>query len=101
VRVNQMLEWLSINPHLIAPYICLILGLVLLVLSPILYQIRKRKILIINPFKAIKEYNKIEKRLLILGIVLFVLGFASSTIIEEKYGYYYLKDGVPTLLKKG
>ncbi len=80
-----MIKWLSINPHLIVPYICLIIGLVLLVLAPVLYQIRKKKILIINPFKAIKEYNKLEKRILILGIVLFVLGFASSTIIEEKY----------------
>ena len=96
-----MINWLLINPHLIPSYLCIILGLILVVLAPIIYQIRMKKILIINPFKAIKEYNKLEKKILIIGVVLFVLGFISSTVIEERYGYYYFNNGVPTLLKNG
>lgn len=96
----MFLKWLLINPHLIASYVCLFVGLILLVLAPILYQIRVKKIIILNPFKIIKEYMPRERNILIAGLILFLVGFLSSILIEERYGYYYFNNGVPTLLKK-
>jgi len=95
----MFIKWLLVNPHLIASYVCLFFGLILLVLAPILYQIRVKKIIILNPFKIIKEYIPRERKILIAGVILFVLGFLSSILIEQHYGYYYFDNGVPTLLK--
>jgi len=95
-----MIKWLLINPHLIASYVCLFVGFILLVLAPILYQVRMKKIIILNPFKAIKEYSPWERKIMIAGISLFLIGFITSIMIEERYGYYYFNNGVPTLLKK-
>jgi len=72
----------------------------MLVLAPILYQIRKKKLFILNPIKAIQEYSRFEKKILIIGILLIGVGFISLIVIAEKYGYYYFDNGVPTLLKK-
>jgi hypothetical protein len=59
-----------------------------------------KKIIILNPFKIIKEYTPRERNILIAGVILFLMGFLSSVMIEERYGYYYFDNGVPTLLKK-
>jgi hypothetical protein len=94
------IKWLLINPHLIASYVCIFVGFILLVLAPILYRVRMKKIIILNPFKIIKEYTPRERNILIAGVILFLMGFLSSVMIEERYGYYYFDNGVPTLLKK-
>jgi len=94
------IKWLLINPHLIASYACLFVGLILLVLAPILYQVRVKKVIILNPFKIIKEYIPRERNILIAGVILFLVGFLSSILIEQRYGYYYFDNDVPTLLKK-
>jgi hypothetical protein len=65
-----------------------------------LYQVRVKKVIILNPFKIIREYTPRERKILIAGVILFLLGLLSSIMIEERYGYYYFDNGVPTLLKK-
>jgi hypothetical protein len=74
-------------------------GGILLVLAPIKYQIRKKKIIILNPIKAIIEYDRYERLLLIFGTLLTVIGLISFIVISKTMGYYYFKDGIPTLLK--
>jgi hypothetical protein len=96
----MFIKWLFINPHLIASFVCLFIGLILLILAPMLYQVRVKKVIILNPFKIIREYTPRERKILIAGVILFLLGLLSSIMIEERYGYYYFDNGVPTLLKK-
>lgn len=96
----MIIKWLLINPHLIASYVCLFVGFILLILAPVLYQVRMKKLIILNPFKIIKEYSPREKKVLLIGVSLFLIGFISSILIENRYGYYYFYNGVPTLLKK-
>ncbi len=95
----MIIKWLLINPHLIASYVCLFVGFILLILAPVLYQVRMKKIIILNPFKIIREYTPRERKILIAGVILFLMGFLSSIMIEERYGYYYFDNSVPTLKK--
>lgn len=97
----MIVEWLLANIHLFPSFIFFFSGLILLILAPILYQIRKRRIIILNPIKAIREYSRFERRLLIVGTILALVGLVSLIVISETVGYYYLKNGVPTLLKRG
>lgn len=92
----MVLEWLSINPHLIPSCVFFWGGGILLVLAPLMYQIRIKKIIILNPIKAIMHYTKLEKRILIIGIILLILGLISLILITKFYGYYYFDEGVPT-----
>ena len=64
-----------------------------------MYQIRRKKIIILNPAKAIRKYTRHEKKLLIIETVLAAVGLISLIIIAETYGYYYFDNGVPTLLR--
>lgn len=95
----MFLEWLLINKHLIPSFLSFFAGLILLVLAPTFYQIRTRKLLILNPIAAIKAYSKFEKSMLTIGVLLAFGGLISSIIILETYGYYYFNNGFPTLLK--
>lgn len=94
-----MIKWLSINIHLIPSITCFFVGMVLLIIAPILYQIRIKKILIINPVKAIKKYNQNEKSLFIIGTVMIIIGIISVVLISEFYGYYYFKNESIQFLK--
>lgn len=96
----MLIKWLLINPHLIPSFVLFIMGCIFLTLSTIIYSIRRKKILILNPVKAIKEYSRVEIMMLIIGIVLGTCGFVSLIIISEMFGYYYFKNGVPTLMKR-
>ena len=94
------MDWFLINKHLIPSFLSFFAGFILLVLAPVLYQARTRKLLILNPIAAIREYSKTEKAMLIIGVLLAFGGLISVIIISETYGYYYFNNGVPTLLKK-
>ncbi len=92
-------RWLMINPHLIPSVLLFLCGFVMLVLAPIKYQIRKKKLFIFNPIKAIEEYDKYEKAFLWYGAAFAFIGLVSLALISEFYGSYYFKDGIPTFHK--
>lgn len=94
------MEWFLINTHLIPSFILFFIGIILLITAPVVYQLRRRKVIILNPIKAIKEYSKIEKIFFIVGTILTILGLISLVIIAEYYGYYYFENGVPTFFRK-
>ena len=95
----QLIKWFSINIHLLPSYLCFFVGAFLSVLVPIKYQIRMKKIIILNPFKMIQEFTPSERKMYVIGITLGAIGVLSLYVIENVYGYYYLKDGTPTLIK--
>ena len=93
------LDWLMINPHLIPSTLLFFLGGILLVAAPVLYRIRKSKYNVLVPANIFK-YSRLERILLILGIISVVLGLGSLIVISELHGYYYFKNGVPAFLKR-
>ena len=95
----MFIDWLLINKHLIPSFLGFFVGLILLVLAPTSYQVRTRKLIILNPIEAIRAYSKSEKTMLTLGALLAFGGLISAIIISETYGYYYFNNGIPTLLK--
>ena len=95
-----MIEDLYINPHLIPSYISFFTGGALLVITAVLYQIRTKTVIILNPIKAWREYSRLEKRIFCAGVFFALFGLISLIVISETVGYYYIKNGVPTLLKK-
>jgi len=72
----------------------------MLIIAPIIYRIRNRKLLIINPISTINNYNKTEKTLLTIGTILALTGLLSIIVIAKYFGYYYFDNGVPTFLKR-
>jgi hypothetical protein len=95
-----MIEWLSINPHLIPSFVSCLAGVILLTVASILYHIRKRKFIVLSPIAVIAGYTRFEKKLFFIGIILAALGLISLLIISELYGNYYFDNGVPILTKK-
>ena len=95
-----MIEWLSINPHLIPSFVSCLAGGILLIVAPILYHIRKRKFIVLSPIEVISGYTRFEKKIFFIGITLAALGLITLLIISELYGNYYFDNGVPTLSKK-
>lgn len=81
----MLFEHVIINPHLAPFIICFLIAFPLVIFAPIHHMWRKRKI-IVTP-KDLMKYSKLEKILLISGIVLAVLGILGSAIVTEKYGY--------------
>ena len=95
-----MIEWLSINPHLIFSFVIFLAGVILLVVASILYHVRKRKIIVLSPVEVIAGYTKFEKKIFFVGIILSALGLITLLIISELYGNYYMDNGVLTLSKR-
>ena len=48
----------------------------------------------------ITGYTSQERKVFITGVIIFLIGFLSSIITEERYGNYYFDNGVRTLLKR-
>ena len=92
-----MIEWFSINPHLIPSFIILIGGGILSVAASILYHVRKKRFMVISPIEVIGGYTRFEKKIFLVGIILAMFGLISLIAISELYGYYYFDNGVPTL----
>ena len=92
-----MIEWLSINPHLIPSSVIFLAGGILSVVASILYHVRKKKVMVLSPMEVIGGYTRFEKKIFFAGIILATLGLISLIAISELYGYYYFDNGVPTL----
>ena len=82
-------QFLINNPH-IAPFlIVFFIGFVSIVLAPLHYRARiKKYIAILTPFDLTK-YNRPEKKMLSLGVLLLLIGILGVAIMTEKYGYNY------------
>ena len=81
------LRFLYMNFH-IAPFIiAFFAGFILLVLAPLTYQLRKKK-LFITPLDVLR-YDDLERRLLLWGAILAFGGIVGAAIITESYGYNY------------
>jgi hypothetical protein len=91
-----VIEWFSINPHLIPSFVILLAGGILSIAASILYHIRKKKIIVLSPIKVIGGYTRFEKKIFLVGIILAMVGLISLIAISELYGYYYFDNGVPT-----
>jgi hypothetical protein len=76
-----MIEHLIINPHILLSFVSFVIGFVLLALAPIHYMIRT-KTLLLNPFRFPK-YDRFERRILLLGVVLAFLGIVGGAILTE------------------
>jgi uncharacterized membrane protein len=95
-----VIEWLSINPHLIPSFIILLAGGILSVVASILYHVRKKRVIVVSPIEVIGGYTRFEKKIFLVGIILAMLGLISLIAISELYGYYYFDNGVPTLSRR-
>jgi uncharacterized membrane protein len=95
-----VIEWFSINPHLIPSFIILLAGGILSVVASVLYHIRKKRVMVISPIKVIGGYTRFEKKIFLIGIILATIGLISLIAISELYGNYYFDNGVPTLSRR-
>lgn len=98
--INEVFGWFSINLHLAPFFISIILGMVLMSSACIVYQVRARKlILLYTPFSHWNNHNTVEKRMLLLGLVLFLIGFTGLFLVSSKFGYFYLSSHGPVWTK--
>jgi hypothetical protein len=95
-----VIEWFSINPHLIPSFVILLAGGILSVVASILYHVRKKRVMVVSPIEVIGGYTGFEKKIFFVGIILAMLGLISLIAISELYGYYYFDNGVPTLSRR-
>ena len=80
-------EFLIMNHHL-APFLILFfIGFFLLVLTPIHYRWRRKKIATFLTPLDLMRYNKFEQKALIIGIIFVLIGIIGSAFVSEKYGY--------------
>ena len=94
-----LIKWLSVNTHLVPSFVSFIFGLILLIIAPIKYHIRTGTLIILNPIKAFREYDKFEKTCLVAGAAFTFIGLLSEIIIAKTIGYYYFKNGIPTSIR--
>jgi hypothetical protein len=95
-----VIEWFSINPHLIPSFLILLTGVILSVAASVLYHVRKKKIMVLSPIEVIGGYSRFEKKIFLAGMILAALGLISLIAISELYGNYYFDNGIPTLSGK-
>jgi uncharacterized membrane protein len=95
-----LIEWFSINPHLIPSFIILLAGGVLSIVASILYHVRKKRVMVISPIEVMGGYTRFEKKVFLVGIILATVGLISLIAISELYGYYYFDNGVPTFSRR-
>jgi hypothetical protein len=95
-----VIEWFSINPHLVPSFIILLAGGILSIAASVLYHIRKKKIIVLSPIEVIGGYTRFERKIFLVGIILATVGLISLIAISELYGYYYFDNGVPTLSRR-
>ncbi len=93
-------KWLIINKHLMPSLISFVIGSLLLIFAPLMYQMRTKTMVIFNPFGLVRQYNKSERKVFYIDAVLLTMGLLSLIVITDKFGYYYFNNGVPTLLKQ-
>ena len=70
-------KWLLSNPRLIPAVICFGMGIFFAALSSILFQLRKKRLVLFTNYKMYAEYNNYEKRVLLIGIILLMVGMVS------------------------
>lgn len=81
----MLVQFFRLNPH-IAPFLlAFFVGWICLLLAPIIHQLRTKKIIVFD----IGDYNQLEKKLLLWGVVLAFGGILCTGIITEVYGYKY------------
>lgn len=78
----MMFRWL-LSGYLIPSFSCLLLGTILLVLSLALFQMRSAKLFIFNPIHAVSSFSSLEKKMLVAGFILILVGIASFIVISS------------------
>jgi hypothetical protein len=79
------IDFLILNPHLAPFFILFFVGACFLLVAPLLYMNKYRKI-IITPSDFLK-YSGFVKILLVLGAIFVFSGIIGAAIISETYGY--------------
>jgi len=87
-KIMDTIRWLLINPQLIPPFLCFALGALLVMLTAIVYQLRTRQVVLFFSIRRIvDDFNKVEKRMLVIAAVLEVAAFSGMVIVDKFIGY--------------
>lgn len=82
----DIIEWLIKKPFFIIPLASAFIGALMLLAARGSYQRRTRKFLtIITVDKLLDEYNSFEKRLVVIGVILGILGIVGLPLISSIY----------------
>ena len=79
------MDLLILNPHFIPFVGCFIIGFVFIVLAPLHYRGRTKK-LFLSPIDIFK-YNEVESKMLIYGVIFGLVGILGLVLIDSNYGH--------------
>lgn len=79
-KTDKVAKWLSIDPYLLPSFVSFMAGIILLAVATILYNIRKRKVIVLSPTEVIGGFTGIERKIFFVGIILAVFGLISLLI---------------------